>query len=140
MTLLEHAQNEFDLLGWPGNCDMQKAICKDTLELIHTFSSQGHSGFSAPYLLGMFDKLARFQPLSPLTGEADEWNDVGNGLYQNKRFTEVFKKGDQAWWIHGIVFREPDGTTFTSSDSHVPISFPWVPPEPEIRDVKGNDS
>lgn len=136
MNLIEHAQNEFSILGWPGDCEMQQAICRDLLELLQAFSDQGHSGFSASYLLNLFDKLARFQTISPLTGNDDEWRCIGDNMYQNKRDTEVFKEGKEAYWTHGIIFRDPDGSTFTSADSHVPIEFPWTRPEPEIRDMK----
>ena len=54
--------------GEPYNDLATKAI----LDLIELFASQGHSGFSAPYVINAFDRLARFKPLSPLTGEDDE--------------------------------------------------------------------
>lgn len=141
MNLIEHAQNEFRILGWPGDCDMQEAIDNDILELLKTFSDQGHSGFSASYLLGVFEKLARFQPISPLTGEPDEWREVEGGTLMNIRDSEVvkFAGDDQVYWLHGIIFRNPDGSTYTSDKSHVPISFPWTHPKPEIRDVEPDD-
>ena len=135
MSLIEHAQSEFNFVGWPGDCEMQQAICKDTLELLQTFSDQGHSGFSANYLLGIFEKLVRFHPISPLTGEPDEWREVSPDLLQNKRCGEVFKSKGKAYWIRGKIFRDPDGGTYTSGDSHVPIEFPWMPTDPEIVDV-----
>ena len=123
------------------SAELRPELCRYLLELLKTFADQGHSGSSAPYLLNLFDKLARFQPISPLTGEPDEWSEVenANNLYQNKRDTEVFKDGDQAYWIAGIIFRDPDGSTYTGPDSRVPVEFPWTRPEPEIRDVKYDD-
>ncbi len=141
--LRDHAVQEFEVLGWPGEGDeMQKSICDDLLSMVDVFADQGHSGFSANYILGLFDDLARFKPLSPLTGEDDEWNDVagdasnGSELWQNKRCSEVFKEADgKAYWIGGRIFRDPDGGTYTNGDSHVPVEFPWTRPEPEIVDV-----
>lgn len=138
MNLIEHAKREFELMGWPGEDTMQKAMCDGVLALLEVFGNQGHSGFSANYAIGIFDKLVRFQTIGPLTGEDDEWNEVSedeNGkLYQNRRDSEVFKDDNGPRWINGIIFRDADGSTYTSSDSHVPIKFPWTRPKSEIVD------
>lgn len=137
MSLIEHAKAEFEALGWPGDCKMQEMICENIIQLLETFSEQGHSGSSAPYVLRQFGKLASFEPLSPLTGEDSEWIEVAPGKFQNKRCSEVFKDGHAgaAYWIYGKIFREPNGCTFAGADSRVPVSFPWTRPEPEIVDV-----
>ncbi|AMO57353.1 hypothetical protein GZ77_15775 [Endozoicomonas montiporae] len=135
MSLIAHAKKEFEIAGWPGDDEMQKMMCDCLLELLETFSKQGHSGFSAPYCLEHFDKLARFQTISPLTGEDDEWVDVGDGMFQNKRDSTVFKENGEAYWLDGKIFRDKDGCTYTNSDSRVPVTFPWVRPESEIVDV-----
>ncbi|QFR59812.1 hypothetical protein VOWphi5012_028 [Vibrio phage phi50-12] len=136
MSLVNHAINEMNI-AWPENEPMQDAIKENILELIKVFSEQGHSGSSAPYVLEYFNKLARFEPINPLTGEDDEWADRGNGLFQNIRCSEVFKNGKngQAYWINGNIFRNQDGVTFTSNNSSVPVTFPWVRPESNIVDV-----
>ena len=140
MGIVDHAKKEFETLGWPGDCDMQKMVCDNVLELLEAFAEQGHSGSSAPYVLNLFDQLAKFNPIAPLTGEDSEWTDVsdmsGYVHFQNNRDSEVFKdeKGE-SYWIHGKIFREPDGCTYTSSNSHVAITFPWTKPKPEIVDV-----
>lgn len=142
-NLVEHAKREFEILGWPGDDKMQAMICDNIIELLQTFSDQGHSGSTAPYALAYFNKLANFDPISPLTGEDSEWVEVGGGdvndkLYQNNRDCEVFKDGEgNAWWIHGKIFRDANGCTYTNSDSHVKIAFPWTKPEPKIIDVDG---
>lgn len=138
MSLIDHAKAEFNAAGWPGDCEMQQMVCENVLELLSVFASQRHSGSSAPYVLNVFQALAKFNPLVPLTGNDDEWLDVAeqNGtLYQNKRDSEVFKDDDGAYWIHGKIFREPNGCTYTSKDSRVPIEFPWTKPESEVVDV-----
>jgi hypothetical protein len=149
MSLESHALAEFRAAGWMDengkySDDIQESICKDMLELLSVFSSQGHSGFSASYLLNCFEKLARFEPIVPLTGEDSEWNDTGDygygdRLYQNKRCSRVFKQEDrfdgQAYDVGGKVFIEHsyddngEETTYsyTNGDSAVPITFPYTP-------------
>ncbi len=143
---IHHAKRELEFAGYDleqKEEDPNKWICKNIIELLSVFSNQGHSGFSAPYCISMFEKLARFEPLTPLTGEDEEWNHIcsESDTYQNKRCGTVFKKGKDgiAYWLDGKIFREPDGCTFTSKDSCVDIEFPWVKPEPEIIDVEKQD-
>jgi hypothetical protein len=143
-NLIKHAKREFEILGWPGDCEMQKLVCDNILELLEVFSKQGHSGSSAPYVLNLFQRLAKFNPISPLTGEDDEWSEavLSSGLYQNKRSSDVFKdgKGGDAYWSCGRVFREASGLCYTSTGSRVDITFPWVKPEePEIVEVGSNE-
>lgn len=136
-NLVEHAKKEFEVLGWPGDDEMQKMLCEDVIELLTVFSEQGHTGSSAPYLIHQFKELAMFNPISPLTGEDSEWQEVGEGTYQNLRCSEVFKDSadGEAHWINGKIFCDPEGFTYTSFDSRVPVIFPWRRPEPEIVDV-----
>jgi len=139
MSLIDHAKVEFKALGWPGDDEMQAMICDNVLELLRVFSEQGHSGTSAPYVMNIFEKLSKYNPLSPLSGNDDEWMEVAeqNGkLYQNVRDSSVFKDDNGAYWIDGKIFREPDGSCYTNSESRVFIEFPWTKPESEIVDVK----
>ena len=138
-----HAIREFKAAGYlPINeCedDPNKWIQENVLELIRVFSKQGHSGFSAPYCIETFKKLALHEPLVPLSGNDDEWNEVGDGVFQNNRCSHVFKQADrfdgQAYDIEGRIFREPNGGCYTSSGSHVPIAFPYTPTK-EYVDVE----
>jgi hypothetical protein len=142
--LQNHALSEFRAAKWldeNGNyCDeMQEAICKHILKLLDVFAEEGHSGSSAPYAIELFSKLAKFAPIVPLTGEDWEWVEVSTGVYQNKRASNVFKQADrfngQAYDIDGKVFwewyKDDAGemfkSYFTSAESHVPITFPYVP-------------
>jgi hypothetical protein len=135
-NLVEHAKKEFEILGWPGDNEMQQMMCDNLIELLQVFSDQGHSGFSGNYCLSYFGKLARFDSISPLTGKDEEWQEIAEGEYQNKRDSSVFKKNGQAYWIYGRIFRDADGCCFTSKGSRVGIEFPWIKPEPEIVDVE----
>lgn len=73
-NFIKHARREFKAIGWTDRDGyfkdgMQRFICEKVLELLSVFDSQGHSGFSALYALGMFKKLSVFEPLEPITGE-----------------------------------------------------------------------
>lgn len=43
------------------------------ISIVEMFSEQGHSSFSASYAISHLTRLLEFKPLSPLTGEDDEW-------------------------------------------------------------------
>lgn len=152
-NLHQHARDEFRAAGWTDaegkfKDEMQQAICEHVLKLLDVFADEGHSGSSAPYAINMFKTLAMFEPIVPLTGEDWEWNEVGPGVFQNKRCSRVFKQADrfdgQAYDLDGIVFYdwyerdlEPDepgfpGKTrfkshYTCRESCVPITFPYTP-------------
>ena len=135
--LAKYAMEEMARLGWMNEDTdpMQKEMVRCVLELIRVFNSQGHSGFSAPYCLNLFNRLASWRPISPLTGEDDEWNDIDANLCQNKRYSAVFKdKGTgRVYDSDGKVFTIDNGETWYSCrDSSVDITFPYtVPDKPE---------
>ena len=131
--LIEDARREMKLAGWmEDDTDaMQKAVVEDILQLLETFGNQNHSGFSAQYVLSYFERLARFRPITPLTGEEDEWDDD-----QNMRCSEVFRREGRTYRINARIFRNESGDTYTSSESHEDISFPWSWTEAEVIDVE----
>ena len=147
-NLENHALMEFKAAGWLNDsgeyCDeMQEMICRHVLALLDVFNGEGHSGSSAPYAINMFARLAKFEPIAPLTGEDWEWNDTGHN-FQNKRASHVFKDYDgNCYSIDGKVFWEwakshdDEGklngeihkSYYTCRDSRVPVTFPYVVPE-----------
>ena len=98
-----------------------------TVELLAVLSHHGHSGGSISFALKFFSTMAKFEPWGPLTGEDDEWNEVGDGVYQNRRCSHVFRENGQAYDINGKVFTDPDGFSYTGKDSRVDITFPYTP-------------
>lgn len=123
-NLLAHADRELkDARG--------SDLASNLKEIVLVFATQGHSGFSASLAIDCLVKLLRFEPLGPLTGSDDEWNEVGPGVFQNNRCSRVFKQADrfdgQAYDIEGKVFREPNGACYTSRDSMTPVVFPYHP-------------
>lgn len=129
-NLTEHAKKELALMG-ADQSFYGDLLPKAVLELIEVFSKQGHSGMSGNIVLQIFEKLAKFEPWMPLTGADDEWNECGDGVFQNKRCSHVFKQKDrfdgQAYDIQGKVFTPKKGAAYTGSGSHVPITFPYTP-------------
>lgn len=141
----EYLDREFVAAGWMDSggkiaCEMQNMVYENLLELLTVFSTQGHSGSSAPYVIDLFSKLAKFEPIVPLTGDDSEWESDSDGLFQNKRYSSVFKGGGrfdgQPYDSTAIIFWEwytnPDTkevvkTYFTNCKSAVPITFPYTP-------------
>ncbi len=135
MNTKERATLEFKACGWIKEdgtwCDeWQQLLCEQVLELLEVFGEHGHSGSTAPYAVNIFKKLAMYEPLKPLTGEAWEWGEPFDkeGTRQNKRCSHVFLRPDgTAYDINGKVFREPNGCCYTSRDSRVDVIFPYTP-------------
>jgi len=140
-----HAMQEFKAAGWTDDSgkfddEMQEMICNHVLKLLDVFGEEGHSGSSAPYAINLFEKLAKFEPIAPLTGEDWEWTEVADGIFQNKRCSHVFKDKNKfdghAYDIDGIVWWEwyKDEATgemrksyFTDYESQVKVTFPYTP-------------
>ena len=59
----------------------------------------------------VFNAIINFEPLTPLTGEDDEWHDVGYNerrtVYQNRRLSTVFKEDGKAYRIGHTLFARP---------------------------------
>ena len=101
------------------------------MKMVDVFADEGHSGYSASIAISLFERVARFEPLTPLTGEDDEWNEIGSQeggpLFQNCRCPHVFKDKNGAYDIEGRIFRDPSGSCFTNRESRVPVTFPYTP-------------
>ena len=130
----EYGRKEIERIGYfkEGDDPYNDAVANAILELLELFDNQGHSGFSAPYVIGKFERLAMYKPITPLTGEDDEWNEIEPGWFQNKRYSAVFKdsKDGKAYNSEGKIFSDDEGKTwFTNRDSRVYIDFPYIVPE-----------
>ena len=136
---IKHAEREFKAAGWDlENDEMQKMICDHVCELLNVFNGHGHSGTSAPYTIELFRKLAMFEPIAPLTGEDWEWTEIGEGVFQNKRCSHVFKENGQPYDIDGKIFRESNGSCYTNIKSRMNVDFPYTP-KSEYIDVGEDD-
>lgn len=131
-NLVKHAINELQLAKLQ-EVDCGDIIKKNVLDLIRTLSWQGHSGGSISMVLPIFLKLASFDVLTPLTGNADEWQLIEDELFQNKRFSRVFMQNGQAYDVCGRVFEDLDGTRWTNAESRVDITFPYYPKQEIVK-------
>jgi hypothetical protein len=91
-------------------------------------------------------KCGSFSPLTPLTGEDDEWNNINDIEYQSKRYGSVFKniKFGTVYDIDKVVFQKKDGSRFDGLKQDfvkfMTVQFPYTPPfSPEIRDYDNRD-
>lgn len=96
-NLRDHAERELKLAGVEQ--DIYGDYLSDAvLALIDLFSKQGHSGMSASYTLHLFDKVAHFKNITPLTDNPDEWINHGD-YYQNIRNSSCFSEdGGQTYY------------------------------------------
>lgn len=147
MNLIKYAESELDHIGLTDEDEYNGMMRKHILHMVKEFAAEGHSGFSAKYALYCLKKLLDYKPLSPLTGEDDEWMDIsdcGRPLqYQNKRCSSVFKdsKDGQAYDVEGKVFwewytdpetGEKSKSYYTCYESRVPVTFPYDVPDEKI--------
>ena len=132
--LVEHARRELAILlpadsmpGDPGyepgeslngmNDHMRAAI----LQMVMVFADQGHSGASAGYALSILEKLLRWENLTPLTDNPDEWVEVGPEVWQSKRRPEAFStNGGKHYRLNSDEDREL-----------IHLSDPWMPVKEE---------
>lgn len=153
MNITKYAEQELDLIGMTADSEdeMNLAMRRHIIHMVEEFAKEGHSGFSASYAISILEKLLRYEPLSPLTGDESEWISVEYGddpVYQNKRCSRVFKgKDGRCYDIEGIVWyewfsddhkSEPYKSYFTNSESRVYIDFPYTP-KTEYRELIQDD-
>ena len=118
MSTLDYAKSELEKFDWEDDKEIYDGmLSRAVMKLIKCFDDQGHSGASAGVVLHVFERLVHFKPLTPLTGEDDEWADRGNGQYQNKRCSSVFKSDKDG--AYQLDKSKKDGKT--------PIKFPFSP-------------
>lgn len=119
--LVKHAEEELKRAGlFDADSDYAGAVGQQVLQLIKTFAGNGNSGGSAEMVIHVFSRLSQFEPITPLTGEDDEWFDrteeYGTKMLQNKRCSHVFKDDRGAYDINVVGNRQD-----------MAITFPYVP-------------
>lgn len=98
MSLVDHAKEELNRAGlFDKNSDYDGMLGNAVLELVEVFAKQGHSGFSANCCLDIFNKVARFKVLSPITNDSSEWMEVSSyyppnhpSVHQSRRDCSLF--------------------------------------------------
>lgn len=99
-NLVEHARRELELLG---QTDEDPAFAASLVAAVAAFASyDGHSGGSASAAADMLSRLLRYEPLTPVTSDPDEWEDrseiSGTPLWQNRRDSRTFSTDGGATW------------------------------------------
>jgi hypothetical protein len=120
-----HAKRELEILSKsatdPDNRPIIEPFIKEILALCEKFGNSGQSGGSAPYtataLSNAIKKLCLQEPICPITGIDEEWNDVANydndtPLYQNNRCSGLFKEGKSGipYYLDAVIKKTPNGT------------------------------
>lgn len=105
-NLVKHALYELELIG------EEPETITGYLKVIHAFANMGHSGGSASVAIPTINALLQYKNLRPLTNDPDEWADVGDRMWQNKRNSEAFSEdGGKTYYLlsdrtrneHGMV-------------------------------------
>jgi hypothetical protein len=134
-NLVAYAKSELEAAGLFSEESVYGGeIGKAVMELMEVFAKQGHSGGSAPKVAYLFQHLANYKPLSPITGEDQEWMEAGEGVFQNRRCLALFKKGKDGkpYYLNAIIWREEDdGSQFTGTVEGIPsrqfVRLPFTP-------------
>jgi len=113
-TLVEHARRELELAGQTEEDPGYAAALTAT---VAAFASHGHSGASAEHAIEQLTALLKYEHLSPLTSDPDEWEDQsersGVPMWQNRRNPRAISVD------RGRTYRLVDddsGATYVSQD------------------------
>jgi len=91
--LVLYARRELALIG------VDKEEIDNTIAVVQAFVNARDSGMSAAWRIAVLHDLLRFQPLSPLTDDSDEWmliaqrelfDTIDEDIWQSRRNPEAF--------------------------------------------------
>lgn len=148
--LVAYARAELERAGlFKEDSDYGGMLGKAVMDMIVLFDSEDHSGMSAGMTISLFTRLANFQPLTPLTGDADEWAvceddpDTGVVQWQNKRRSSVFRKTDANGKVLEVYDINAECLVDTMEDDYVgllktPVTFPYSPPSQMKRVLRSS--
>lgn len=109
MNLVEHAKRELFLAGfYDDDVPYGKGMIADSIvAAIEGFIKVGHSGGSAQIAIPILEKLLRFEVLSAITNDPNEWLKIDDNisgqknLSQNTRGSMFFSHDDGKTYYHG---------------------------------------
>ena len=118
MSIIEQAKYELGLINF-GAEDTEAMV-----GILEKFFDQWDSGGAVHCVAPILMKCLAGQPLSPLTGDENEWNEVGpdftgQSCWQNKRDSSVFRDGN--WRCYDI-----------DTPGRPTITFPYTPPKNDV--------
>lgn len=123
-TMTDWARNELQMAGlFDKDSDYEGMLGEAVMELMDRFSEQGHSGFSAGLVSSIFDRLSHHKPLSELTSDPLEWNEVGSQwpartssgtgkVYQSRRSPDCFSEDG------GLTYYSIDDPCFEATEEN----------------------
>lgn len=125
-NLVLHARAELKAIG------EDPETINTYIQVVKAFSAMGHSGTSAAIATEILNSLFRFENLSPLTDDPEEWYfhgpdrwDGKTGVWQNKRNGTMFST-DGGKTYHSVNDSE---RTLHKSKAHSPVHIhvwgPW---------------
>lgn len=111
-NLVRFARKELEAAGmFSSDSDYEGLLGKAVLELVQTLSVQGHSGSSHHLMMTIFNQLANFKPLSPLTSDPSEWVNQseasGAPLWQSARDSSAFSEdgGKTFYLLEEVLYK-----------------------------------
>lgn len=113
--LIEYAEEELRRAEvGASDADYNGEIAGNVMDLVKVFAGHDGSEGSNEMTLMIFNKLVHFEPLSPLTNDPTEWNDVsedtGKPMWQSRRDPKAFSTdGGQTWYRLGATGNFPEG-------------------------------
>lgn len=118
-NIRKHAQKELDILFDLEPDHLLIDFREEILNLCEKFGNSGQSGGSAPYtaslLSNIIKKICLFDVIAPIIGSDEEWVNVFEDTYQNKRCSALFKDGKNgfSYYIDAIIKRDQNGNCWS---------------------------
>lgn len=115
MSLIKHAKYELELAGYDFTKDDYMNNCaKNVLDLLYIFAKAKHTELSAQFTIDLFNKLAKYKNLTPLTNNPEEWTKLGGTEqeeWQNIRNPNCFTQDMQSYYdLDENMELDSDGT------------------------------
>jgi hypothetical protein len=106
MALVEYAESELRRAGFfDADSDYAGLVGPAVIEMMKQFAAEGNSGYSAHLCLSLFERLARFRPITPIENPMihGEYNDVSSysqtQTFQGTRLSSLFSEdGGKRWY------------------------------------------
>jgi hypothetical protein len=97
-NLIRHAEEEMRRAGlYDKDADYGGMIPEAVMKMVKVLSDEGHSGGSHSLTMAIFNRVANFKTLAPITNDPAEWMEVSDfgglgskSVHQNKRDCSLF--------------------------------------------------
>ena len=113
MSVIEQAKSELERINF-GDDDTSAMLA-----ILRIFFGRWDSGGAVAAVLPILNKCIAGKPLSPLTGDDNEWMEITDGYFQNVRCSTVFKEDGRCYDI--------------DMPGRPSITFPYFPDKAEVR-------